>query len=220
MDKAYIWIFVFIAGLAIFFGRNFFYNKTRDDLLNIIGKDDDKFLKMIDGFSAKLFIEPFNRDYMKLNHYILTKNESKIFEQFNTIDEHKLNKDQTLVLYQHLFKYYVKATNLEKAEDIYERLCKYVDENKLSIEIKEDFEKDIKVYLTKDLSVLSLLERRMENANNDLKALLYLEKAYVLKHNDRMEEALSNMKKVIEYTSNTNQKQVMQDLLNSDLKAL
>ena len=220
MGKIYILITVVFIVFLVYCFRNFFMNKISSDLMNVIGKDEEKFLKLIDSTPAKILIEPYNRDYMKLNHYIITKNNKKIDEQFNHIDAHKLNKDQTLVLYRNVFKYYISIGNREKSMDIYNRLCSYSDENNLDPKIKIDFEKDIKVYLDKDIQILNLLDERLSSCKDEEKALLYLEKTYVLKYNNKLDEALECMENVIKYTVNPSQKKIMQDIYDSKLEVL
>ncbi len=213
-------IIIAVVALALYFGRNILNNKLSRDLMNVVGQDDAKFMKLINSFAVKMSFQPFNRDYMTLNHYIMMDNEAKVEEQFNYLDAHKLNKNQTLTIYQKTFMYYLKKNNSIKAKDVYNRVCSYVDEKKLDESIKSSYEKDILVYLDKNPKVLKVLDEMIKEGNDDAKALLYLEKTYVLKYNNRMEEALKCMKKVIEYTKNPSQKKVMQDLLDTNLKAL
>ena len=213
-------IIIAVIALGIYFGRNIMINKLSQKLMSVIGKKDGEFLKLINSFLVKMSFQPFNRDYMTLNHYIMLDDTKNVEDQFNYLDAHKLNKNQTLNVYQKVFTYYIKKNNSVKAKDVYKRLCDYVDEKKLDVSIKDGYEKDIKVYLEKDIKVLTTLDTLLENANDDAKALLYLEKAYVLKYNKRLEEAKECVEKVIEYTKNPSQKQVMQDLLNNNLKAL
>ena len=213
-------IIIAVIALSIYFGRNLMINKLTKKLMNVIGQNDSEFTKLINSFVVKMSFQPFNRDYMTLNHYIMLDDSKKVEDQFNYLDAHKLNKNQTLNVYQKVFMYYLKKNNSIKAKDVYKRLCDYVDEKKLDSKIKEGYEKDIKVYLEKDIKVLTTLDEMLENANDDAKSLLYLEKAYVLKYNKRLDEAKECVQKVIEYTNNPSQKQVMQDLLNNNLKAL
>lgn len=213
-------IIIAVVALGLYFGRNILNNKLYSDLMNVIGKDEEKFNKLINSFAVKMSFQPFNRDYMTLNHYIMLENDEKVEKWFNDLDAHKLNQKQTLNLYQKVFMYYVKKNNAVKAKDVYGRICSYVDEKGLPVSIKESCEKDILVYLEKNPKVLKTLDKMLEEAADDAKALLYLEKTYVLKYNRRMDEALKTMQKVIEYTSNPNQKKVMQDLLDNNLEAL
>lgn len=213
-------IIIAVVALGLYFGRNFLNNKLYNDLMSVIGKDEEKFNKLINSFAVKMSFQPFNRDYMTLNHYIMMENDEMVEKWFNDLDAHKLNQKQTLNLYQKVFMYYVKKNNAAKAKDVYGRICKYVDEKGLPEAIKESCEKDILVYLDKNPKVLKTLDKMLEEASDDAKALLYLEKTYVLKYNRRMDEALKTMQKVVEYTSNPNQKKVMQDLLDSNLEAL
>ena len=213
-------IIIAVVALGLYFGRNILNNKLTKDLMSLIGQNDELFMKKINSFAVKMSFQPFNRDYMVLNHYIMMDNEEKVDDQFNYLDAHKLNKNQTLTIYQKAFMYYLKKNNSVKAKDVYKRLCTYVDEKGLDSKIKDNYEKDILVYLDKNMKVLKTLDKMIEEGNDDAKALLYLEKTYVLKYNNRMEEALKCMKKVIEYTKNPSQKKVMQDLLDNNLEAL
>ena len=213
-------IIIAIIALGLYFARNILNNKLSKDLMSLIGQNDAQFMKKINSFAVKMSFQPFNRDYMVLNHVIMMDDEKRVDEQFAYLDAHKLNKNQTLAIYQKTFMYYLKKGNSAKAKDIFKRVCSYVDEKKLNDKIKAAYEKDIMVYLDKDIKVLKVLDQLIEEGNDDAKALLYLEKTYVLKYNRRMDEALKCMKKVIEYTKNPSQKQVMQDLMDSNLEAL
>ncbi len=213
-------IIIAIIALGLYFARNILNNKLSKDLMSLIGQNDQLFMKKINSFAVKMSFQPFNRDYMVLNHVIMMDDEKRVDEQFAYLDAHKLNKNQTLAIYQKTFMYYLKKGKSTKAKDIYKRVCDYVDEKKLNDKIKAAYEKDIMVYLDKDIKVLTTLDQLIEEGNDDAKALLYLEKTYVLKYNRRMDEALKCMKNVIKYTKNPSQKQVMQDLLDSNLEAL
>ena len=172
-------IIIGIVAIVVYFGRNIMINKLYNDLMNVIGKDEEVFLKKINSFLVKMSFQPFNRDYMTLNHYIMMENDKKVEEQFNYLDAHKLNKNQTLNLYQKVFTYYIKKNDSIKARDVYKRLCNYVDEKKLDPKMKKSYEKDILVYIEKNPKVLKTLDQLLETANDDAKALLYLEKTYV-----------------------------------------
>ncbi|MGN1344710.1 MAG: hypothetical protein ACI4U3_09025 [Traorella sp.] len=220
MNKQTASLIIGIVAIAIFFGRSLMIQKLSNELISLMGKDEEKFMKKINSLAVKLSFQPFNRDFMVLNHYIMTENEEKIEDQFNYLDAHKLNKKQTLSLYQNVFMYYIKKNNAEKAKDVYGRLCQYVDEKNLDTNIKDKYRKDLAVYIDKDIQIIDELDEMIKNANDDGKALLYLEKTYVYKYNHKMDEAFKSMNKVLEYTKNPAQKKVMQDLLDNKLEAL
>ncbi|MGN1344535.1 MAG: hypothetical protein ACI4U3_08140 [Traorella sp.] len=216
-----IYVVLILVFLVIMhFGKAFLLSRYTVKLMNSISKDDQSFFKLVDSFGCKMLFEPFNRDFMKLNYYILHDDEKNVQEQYHKLESHKLSKDQTLAIYEKIFKYYITKNNRQQAIEIYDKVKKYLKEKELDNHILLNYEKDIKVYLDKDMDAIKLLDDMIQKSNQQYQSMYYIEKAYVLKHNNYLDQAKECIKNVIELSEDEQEKQVMKDLLDSNLQAL
>ena len=189
-------------------------------LMKSIMNDEESFADLLDSLVVKYTIPVYNREFFRLNYYIVHTNDKKVREQLSMMEKMRMSKKQQLSLYQTAFKYFVSVNKKADAKNISRKINAFVDEYNLDPEIKTQFEMEIKIYLDKDLNAIPYIDSMLENCTDQEKAVRYLEKTYIYKENNQLDEAINCMKKVIEYTTDEKQKQIFKDLLSDKLKNL
>ena len=194
--------------------------KYTQSLMKSITEDEETFSKNLDSLAVKYIIPIYNREFLRLNYYIIHSNDKKVKEQLSFMEGLKMNNAQHLSLYQTAFKYFITINKKTDARNISRKINAFVDEHNLDKDIKTQYEMEIKIYLDKDINAIPYIDSILEECSDQEKAIRYLEKTYIYKENNQLEDAKECMKKVIEYTTDKTQKQVFIDLLANNLKEL
>ena len=189
-------------------------------LVNAFTDDPDCFEKKLDSAPVRLLFEVFNREFMRLNFYITYSKKGKIDEQAEKLDKIKLNRNQKFSVFQLLLQYYISTNQENKARKLQKRYNAFVDENKLDKVLKNNMEMELKIHFNKDITTLSYIDMNLEKCSSAEKVAWNFKKAIVLKANNQIEEAKACIQEVIEHTHDEKQKEMMQELLNHDLKDL
>ena len=221
MNK-YILIAVVLIGTFLIhhFLTKFLVKKYTYKLMSSITKDEESFVKELDSFMVKYLFPVYNREFFRLNYYIINIQHAKVKEQFAKLEQIKMTNNQRLALYQTIFKYFVSVNKKTDAKNLLRKLNAFVDENNLDSEIKKQYEMEYKIYLEKDIKAISYIDSLLENCEDVEKAVHYLEKTYIYKENNQLDLAKECMKQVISYTPDEKQKQAFQELLDNNLKDL
>ena len=136
------------------------------------------------------------------------------------MEDLKMSINQHLSLYDAVFNYFITVNKKTDARNMSRKINVFVDENNLDSEMKTQYEMKIKIYIDKDISAIPYIDSMLENADDKEKAVRFLEKTYIYKENNKLDDAMECMRKVIEYTPDEKQKQIFQNLLNNNLKGL
>ena len=221
MNKYIIIAVVLIGSFLIHqFITKILEKKYTQSLMKSITEDEETFSKNLDSLAVKYIIPIFNREFLRLNYYIIHSNDKKVKEQLSFMEGLKMNNAQHLSLYQTAFKYFITINKKTDARNISRKINAFVDEHNLDKDIKTQYEMEIKIYLDKDINAIPYIDSILEECSDQEKAIRYLEKTYIYKENNQLEDAKECMKKVIEYTTDKTQKQVFIDLLANNLKEL
>lgn len=215
-----IGIVLIVTFLAHQFLTKFLIKKHTYKLMNLITKDEETFFNQLDSLLSKYLFPVYNREYFRLNYFIVHIQHSKIKEQFVKMESLKMTNNQRLALYQTVFKYYVSVNKKTDAKNLLRKINAFVDENNLDTEIKKQYEMEYKIYLDKDIKAIPYIDAILKDCPDSEKAVRYLEKTYIYKENKELELAKECMKKVIEYTPDSKQKEIFQDLLDKNLQDL
>lgn len=194
--------------------------KYTRSLMKSIAEDEETFSKNLDSLVVKYIIPIYNREFLRLNYYIIHSNDKKVKEQLSFMEGLKMNNAQHLSLYQTAFKYFITINKKTDARNISRKINAFVDEHNLDKDIKTQYEMEIKIYLDKDLNAIPYIDSILKDCTDQEKAIRYLEKTFIYKENNQLENAKECMQKVIEYTTDETQKQVFIDLLANNLKEL
>lgn len=222
MDTKTIICVVLILVLIVvqFIGRKVMTNRYTMKLMKAILGEEEAFMKLNDSFMVKMLFHPFNREYMRLNYYVMHESKENVKKQLALFDQMRISKEQHLAVYQMAFQFFLTNEMEDDARKLLEKVKIFVDENQLDPNLKENMEMDIRMYIDKDISTLSFIDEKLQNCTSEQKALWNLKKVYVLKSNDRLDEAMACMKIVIDNTSDPTQKQMLQELLDRRLEDL
>ena len=189
-------------------------------LMKSITDDEQTFTNKLDSLIVKYLIPIYNREFFRLNYYIVHSNAQKIKEQLASMEDLKMSKTQQLTLYQTVFKYYITTNKKTEARNISRKINAFVDENNLDKDIKTQHEMEIRIYLDKDIKAIPYIDSILEDCTDQEKAIRYLEKTYIYKANNQLDKAKECMNKVIEYTNDEKQKQIFKELLADNLENL
>ena len=189
-------------------------------LMQSITEDEETFAKKLDSVIVKYLIPIYNREFFRLNYYIVHSDTKKVKEQLAEMENLKMTSAQHLSLYQTVFKYFITINKKTEARNISRKINVLVDENNMDKEIKTQHEMEIRIYLDKDIKTIPYIDSILEDCSDQEKAVRYLEKTYIYKANDQLNNAKECMNKVIEYTTDEKQKQIFKDLLANNLKDL
>ncbi len=91
--------------------------------------DFNAYFKLLDSLPCKYFYPPFNREYMRLNGYIMKADKKKIEECFELILSMRMNKKQELDVVIKAFYYYLDEDSKKKCKTLLERMKKIADES-------------------------------------------------------------------------------------------
>lgn len=189
-------------------------------LMKSITDDEETFSNKLDSLIVKYLIPIYNREFFRLNYYIVHSNTQKVKDQLASMEGLKMTKSQQLSLYQTVFKYYITINKKTEARNISRKINIFVDENNLDKDIKKQYEMEIKIYLDKDIKAIPYIDSILEDCDDAEKAIRYLEKTYIYKENNQLDKAKECMNKVIEYTPDEAQKKTFKDLLENNLEGL
>ena len=92
-------------------------------------QDFDAFFKRLDTLSCKYFYPPFNREYMRLNGYVLKGDKKKVEECFELLLQMRKSKKQELDVVIKAFYYYIDENNKRKCKALLERMKTIADES-------------------------------------------------------------------------------------------
>ena len=189
-------------------------------LVNEFTNNPDHFEKVLDSAPVRLLFEVFNREFMRLNFFITYSKKGKVDEQVEKIEKMKLNKKQRFSIFQLLLQYYISIDEEKKARKLQKRYNAFIDENKLDKVLKSNMDMELKIHFEKDLSTLSYIDSHINNCSDSERMVWNFKKAIVLKANNKLEEAKACIEQVILNTQDEKQKEMMQELLDNELKEL
>lgn len=89
----------------------------------------DEYFKLLDSFSCKYLYPAFNREYMRLNGYLMKADGKKIEECFDVMLHMRMNKKQELDVVIKAFYYYLDEGNKKKCKTLLTRLKNIAEEN-------------------------------------------------------------------------------------------
>ncbi len=180
-------ILIAVTLLAVPLLRRVVVNSVEDPLLR---NDFATFDKRIDRWYIKLFIQPFNVDFLKLNRALLAGDRQGTDEMFEHFDHVNLNEKQKENVYLRGFEYYLSAGDRALTDKYYE-LIKGLDDGDLKTYVDHLY--DIYVlkgwtYLDEMLAqadtlpkdqlfeVYSMISAMYENKGDEKNAQIYLDK--------------------------------------------
>lgn len=123
-------IIIFIIVLIVGFGGAYaMKNSIMNRLMKYLRTGDfTAYFKILDSLSCKYFYPPFNREYMRMNAYVMQSNQAKVEEQFDLLLHMRMNKKQEMDVVVKAFYYYIDEDNDTKTSELLARMKKMGDE--------------------------------------------------------------------------------------------
>ena len=120
--------------------------------------DFNAYFKLLDSLPCKYFYPPFNREYMRLNGYIMKADKKKIEECFDLILSMRMNKKQELDVVIKAFYYYLDEDSKKKCKTLLERMKKIADES-----ITQECQVIYDILLEEKTSYIDDMEEQLKN---------------------------------------------------------
>lgn len=219
--------YILIIGILVItvlyhFIKKHLVNKYSNELMElIINGDEEKFNELLDSNVVKYVFAPFNREYMRLNLYIMNNKTNKVKEQIDLIKRMNLLAQQKIAAYKIAFQYYVSIKSEGNARKLLKTICDLVDKNdKLDKAIKLECSMEIKMVFDKDLKTIPYIDDNLKECSNPEKVAWLIKKATLLKSNNKLEDAIECIKQALVYTTDEDEKEIINELINSRLENL
>ncbi len=119
-----IFVLILIIGLPL--ARRVVSNSVEDALLQ---GDFAAFDRRIEKWYTKIFIPPYNRDFLKLNRVLMEGDQAEIDKMFEHFDEVNLSDKQKKEVYLKALEYYISIKNAAWTDKYYERVKELNDKD-------------------------------------------------------------------------------------------
>ena len=194
MNKMTVVIIVFVvtAILCTVLSKVLKNNIFKKLLKELKDANFDEYFKTIDSMLCKLYFPAFNREYMRLNGYVIKGNKKEVDGQFEVLLSMRVNKKQEIDIVMKAFYYFLEDENKKKAKQMLERIRKFGDDYynesevmynvciEKSIQYIDEMEEALKDPECKDINrgmFLYLLGLQYGNDNQKKKMKEYLKEA-------------------------------------------
>lgn len=213
-------LLLLIVSIVFFSVRMLLIRHLTKKILNSVMKDERSFNELIDSFLVKALFTSFNREFMRLNYYVAHESSVIVGNQFDKMYQMKLTKKQRATLLQIVYQYFLSQKDARNVKKYQKLLVDFYEKNNFDKKMIDDINLTVRILIDGDVKTLGLIEKNIKATEKDEKASWYLKKAYVLKCDNRLEEAKEAVRKAIENTTQAFQVQLLQQMLEDDLKAL
>lgn len=123
-------VFAVVLTIVLVVATQVWKQRILKKLMEALQKQDfDAFFKRLDTLSCKYFYPPFNREYMRLNGYVLKGDKKKVEECFELLLQMRKSKKQELDVVIKAFYYYIDENNKRKCKALLERMKTIADES-------------------------------------------------------------------------------------------
>lgn len=158
MDIKIILIAIAIA-IVLFIAMQYWKQSIFKKLLKHLQKGDfDAYFKTLDSFGCKYFYPVFNREYMRLNAYMMKGDLGKIEETFETLLRIRKSKKQELDVSIKAFYYYLDEKNKSKCKKLLAVIKRSGDEAILNeCQIIYD------IFLCKETKYIDMMEEQIKD---------------------------------------------------------
>ncbi|MBE6113722.1 MAG: hypothetical protein E7191_01410 [Erysipelotrichaceae bacterium] len=194
-------------------GRKNLVKKQADKLTKMVLNKDPKFLTEIESRTTKSMIEPFNREFLRLNYYVVCEMDEEIADQLDLMDSIQMNAQQRLACLHLVFQYHMIHKNVEQGRATLEKISYVVDANKFDPRIKREAAIDAKIHLENDLSVIDDINFEIVEANDHDRVVWISKKALAYKNNDRMLEAKTELQLALALASDDAQRAALEKMM-------
>lgn len=127
-------IFLFIVAFILIFLSTFALQNTlqtakQKKIMELLQKKDlSELEKELNSSSCRIILPAFNREFLRLNAYMIHNMQSKIDQQFNVLFDMKKNPAQDKEVTVRAFEYYVQNKNKKKSLEMLDKIKEMDDE--------------------------------------------------------------------------------------------
>lgn len=158
MDTKIIIIAV-VAVIVTFIATQYWKQRIFKKLVtNLQKRNFDEYFKVLDSLGCKYIYPPFNREYMRLNAYMMIPDGKKIEQQFELLLKMRMAKKQDLDVSIKAFYYYLDEENKKKCKELLERLKK-LDEEGMAMECEVIYD----IFLCKETKYIETMEEQLKD---------------------------------------------------------
>lgn len=203
-----VWVVVFGVMILTFIGVNLYKTYLFKKLIRALQDQAfDQFFKTLDSFVCKYFYPAFNREYLRMNAFVLQGDKQRVEAQFDLLLGMRKNKQQNLDICVKAFYYYVDEQNEEKAYAMRKRI-EETKENSVIQEVSLIYD----VFIRKTSEHIPAMEEALDQSegvnlgmfhymlgvqyaykNDQVKRSYHLEQAYALLKNTPYEMKIAQM---------------------------
>lgn len=194
-------------------GRKGLVKKQADKLTKMVINKDPQFLTEIESRATKSMIEPFNREFLRLNYYVVCEMNDEIVDQLDLMDSIQMNGQQRLACLHLVFQYHMIHKNIEQGRATLDKICYLVDANRFDPRIKREAAIDAKIHLENDLSVIDDLNSEIIEANDHDRIVWISKKALAYKNTDHMEEAKTELQLALALATDESQRAALEKMM-------
>lgn len=154
------------------------------------------------------------REFLKLNGYMVLGTNNQIVHQFDLLNHQKLSPKMALDLYHKQMTYYIDSVQYEEALISYHKLRDLLIKQKhdQAKKILEEADLIVQIYIHHDPSVMDVLIRQLDQTSNELiKGVIYYRLAKLSYYAKRMKDVESYLKKAEPLLKQTTYEPIIRD---------
>lgn len=178
---------------------NHYIKKLTDALV----EEKEIFNKILDSLIVKLLLSPFTREFMRLNYYMIHKDEQNVIKQALFMETNvRLSKKRLNTLLNTVFEYFVSSGNKKKVYEYRDKLVQFLKENGNHNEIIKRINLSVSVFIDNDISKIPLITSEIEKSNDQEKIEWYITRAHLYYHDHQKDKALQDLNLARNLTNN------------------
>lgn len=191
MNNPILWIVVIVVCIALFLLITYYKNYLLNKLLMCLKEQNfDEFMKILDSVACKYVYPAFNREYLRLNAYVLKGDLQCVRDQFDCLLRMRKTRQQETDICTKAFYFYIDEQNVERANAILETI-KALKEDSLLQECTIIFD----VFLMKSIAYIDEMEQTIDSVDGVNKGMFHymlaMQYGYKEDENKRLQHLLS-----------------------------
>ncbi|MEG0330092.1 MAG: hypothetical protein RR537_06690 [Longicatena sp.] len=198
MNYTVIIVFV-VTAIVCLFVTQYVKQRTIQRLLKDLREGNfEDYFKTLDSFLCKYFYPPFNREYMRLNAFVMQGLKKKVEEQFDLLLTMRMNKKQEIDVVVKAFYYYIDEENKTKTSELLTRMKNMNDES-----ISNECQIVYDIFIEKETKYIDTMNEQLKDKDctginrgmfNYFLAIQYANMKEHKKEIDCLEKALTDLK--------------------------
>ncbi|MGN1344854.1 MAG: hypothetical protein ACI4U3_09745 [Traorella sp.] len=216
MDPLLLVLFTVIFILVVNLLKKLLTNHYFRILSNSMLESEQVFNSKIDSLPVKLLFRPFNREFIRLNYYMIHHDEKAVANQANFVENKmRLSKKELRMVLFTTFEFFISCEHKTKVKEYQNKLLKYLDENEPHSSLKDEINMSVSVFIDHDINQLPYITEKIEKSNDKEKIDWYIRRAHLFEFCGRIEEAINDLNACKKLCKDDNEKLIqIEDLLS------